>query len=60
LIFAGDNSSLKLIRIPVSFAVMLCPLSGWVKVLYKSPLSCIPYQVFRPCGKPLMNDALPT
>src|SRR5882762_7669979 len=31
LIFAGCNSSLKLIRIPASFAVMPRPLSGWFK-----------------------------
>jgi hypothetical protein len=29
LSFAGCNSSLKLIRIPASFAVILLPLPGW-------------------------------
>src|SRR5437762_3060163 len=33
LIFAGDNSSLKLIRIAFSFDVIPIPLTGWVKLV---------------------------
>src|SRR5208337_3536424 len=36
---AGCCSSLKLIRIPASFAVMLLPLSGWSKSFIKLVLS---------------------
>src|SRR6266705_1515712 len=38
LIFAGDNSSLKLIRIAFSFDVIPIPLTGWVKLVIPGPL----------------------
>jgi hypothetical protein len=50
LIFAGCNSSLKLIRIPASFAVMLAPFR-LVKFFYKSQVHGFPPPVFQPVEK---------
>src|SRR3974390_3432901 len=58
LSFAGESSSLKLIRIPASFAVMLAPFR-LVKSFYKSRVNAFPQRVFRPVEKRLKLTLCP-